>query len=104
MAGGLTPPVERRASPRTAQADSGWASRAWLRPGREVLLLDIGVGGVLVESPTVILPGKRVELTMIRGGMRYVATGRVVRAQLIGMRPTLYWAAIAFDAHVPSED
>jgi hypothetical protein len=89
--------VERRSAPRVAAADTRWGSRAILRPGHEIKLLDVGPGGVSILSNTRVLPGKRVELQLGASNDRCVAAGRVVRCRVIDLGPPIYEAAIALD-------
>jgi hypothetical protein len=90
--------AERRAARRVPPAGTEWADRAILRPGQDVTVLNIGAGGVLVSTATAIRPGRRVDLQLAGHAGKVMMAGRVVRCQLVSLRPPTYQAAIAFDA------
>lgn len=94
---------ERRRCPRRAGPDVPWAE-ARVRPGRDVVVVDLGAGGARVEGPTRLMPGARVVL-QLRAQERMVAvSGQVVRCEVAvldqqqGIR---YLSALRFDGLVP---
>ena len=96
MAPGLITNHDRRDTVRVRAEFTRWRRTAILRPGQEVLLLDLGTGGALVESPTRMKPGTRAELQLFGTERRHVR-GRVARCRVIHLDPVRYEGAIAFD-------
>lgn len=67
-----------------------------LRPGQEVVVLNLSRGGALVESPTRLAPGARTELQLF-GDLRRAVRGRVERCRVSSLGPLRYEGAIVFD-------
>lgn len=99
MAPGLTPRVERRHSPRFRPVHTQWSDIALLRPGREVHVINLSSGGVLIESASRLSPGTRAELQLF-GTRRRLVGGRIDRCQVSGLTPLAYRGAIVFDVHL----
>ncbi len=74
-----------------------WQRLALLRPGQEVVLVNVGPGGALVESLTRMSPGVRTELQLF-GASRRSVRGRVERCRVSGIEPLRYEGAIVFDS------
>ena len=92
--------VEERRSSRRQPADVLLDTLARVRPGRDVVLIDIATGGALVESPARLLPGARVVLQLLRPGETISLGSRVVRCEVAGIDPThgiRYRGALCFD-------
>lgn len=96
MAAGLTHPVERRATIRLRPADTSWRPDALLRPGQEVLVIDLSCGGALLESPSRMSPGARAELQLI-GDARRLVRGRIDRCHVVRLDPLCYRGAMVFE-------
>jgi hypothetical protein len=88
MARGLTPARERREAPRVDPRRTQWHEVALLRPGQEVLVVNLSPGGALLESPTRMSPGARAELHLF-GAPRLMVRGRVDRCEIVRLQPLL---------------
>lgn len=94
------PRDERRSSHRQPGRDCGWLALARLRPGLELIVLDLSPGGALVEVPARLLPGANVELQLTAPGWRWLGGARVLRCQVSALLPehgVRYRAALQFD-------
>jgi hypothetical protein len=89
-----------RAAPCTGPLRPG--RRLRLRTGRELDVLNIGAGGVLVETAVRLLPGTWVDVHVITVNGRELVRSRVVRAFVSGVSADriLYRGALAFDRFV----
>jgi hypothetical protein len=89
---------ERRRAPRVAADHFGLAGVAVVRPGVDVLVVDMSCGGVLVESSSAIRPGARTELAFdgLTGGRRLIGV-RALRSWVCRLEPLRYRAALRFD-------
>jgi hypothetical protein len=67
-----------------------------LRPGRQIVLVNISRGGALIHSTNHLKPGARTELQLL-GRERHVISGRIDRCRVIGLNPLRYEGAIVFD-------
>jgi hypothetical protein len=93
---------ERRANPRCGPAEAGWQTNGTLRPGHEIVLVDVTARGVLIETPARVLPGARVELQLGRDGARCRTGGLVRRSRVVSLRPLRFQAAIALEQPLES--
>lgn len=96
MARGLSDAVERRATTRVAPEYTPWRRVALLRPGLDIVLINLSAGGALVESPNRLTPGARTEL-QLTGSSRRVVRARIERCRVTGLEPLRYEGAIVFD-------
>ncbi len=101
--------VERRAHRRRATGECGWISKARVRPGVDVRLLDLSSGGALVEGAVRLLPGSRVELQLSSSDTRRVIAGRVLRCNVSALSAEhgiRYTAAVGFETRLamPGEE
>ena len=90
---------ERRGSRRRAAEPWPWRS-ARLRPGRDVVLLDVGDGGALVEASARMLPGTPVVLQLLMPEGARCIRGRVLRCEVASLDPcrgVRYRGALRFD-------
>lgn len=87
---------ERRCAERMVGSDSPWGVNARLRPGQDVTLVNISVGGALVESAARMSPGSRAELQLF-GTLRSQVRGRVAHCRVLHVDPLRYQGGIAFD-------
>lgn len=95
--------ADRRRFPRKKPNECPWLIEARLRSGTEVRVIDISNGGVLLEAPSQILPGARVELFLVAAGQRWLVKGRIVRSHVSVIAPECgvrYRAALAFNEPV----
>jgi len=89
-------PHERRCTARMRPHDTPWHRLALLRPGQEVVLLDLSAGGALVESRSRMNPGARTELRLF-GAERCHVRGQIGRCRVSHLDPVRYEGAIVFD-------
>ena len=71
-----------------------------MRPGQEVLVVNLSPGGALVESSARMKPGRRTELQLwetLCGTLRRTIGGRIDRCQVTALEPIRYTGAIVFD-------
>lgn len=94
---------ERRVAERVAPEQTRWHPLALLRPGQEVILVNVSPGGALVESPTRLAPGARTELQLF-GRSRCSVRGRLERCRVSGLEPLRYEGAIVFEASLEWTD
>ena len=95
MAGRLSR-EERRRTTRVPPEATPWEPAALLRPGVDVVLLNVSAGGALIESRTRISPGARTELQLL-GAVRRAVRGRIDRCAVSALNPVRYRGAIVFD-------
>jgi hypothetical protein len=88
--------VDRRLAERVPPGLTPWTRHALLRPGQEVLVVNLSRGGALVESHARLLPGARAELQLL-GKRRHSVRGRVARCRVVALDPIRYEGAIVFD-------
>ena len=90
--------VERRGFVR-APGDTWDVIGARIRPGHQVVIIDLSRGGALVDAALRILPGAVVDLQIETALGRTVHTGRVVRSAVaeLNAHTVRYRAAIAFE-------
>jgi hypothetical protein len=87
---------DRRAYPRLSAGELRWLRMARLKDGSPVTLIDLSVGGVLLESDSRLCPGSTLALELV-GATPIVVPLRVVRAQIASLRAgALYRGACAF--------
>jgi hypothetical protein len=67
-----------------------------LRPGRQVQLINVSAGGVLITSFCRLRPGARAEL-QLTGTYPLVVAGRIDRCRVVSLEPLNYEGAIVFE-------
>jgi PilZ domain len=88
--------VNRRAHPRLGAPELRWIHMARLKYGPAVRLIDLSVGGALLESSVQLRPGSNLALELV-GASQLVVPLRVVRCQLTSLAEQLvYRGACAF--------
>jgi hypothetical protein len=88
--------LNRRAHPRLGAGDLGGLRTARIKNGPRVTLIDLSVGGVLLESDNRLCPGSVLALELV-GSSQIVVPLRVVRSQIASIREgALYRGACAF--------
>lgn len=94
--------VERRRAERIPAAEWTSISRARVRPGPDVLIVNVSRCGVLVECASAILPGQIVVLEVCAGHTQWETRGAVVRAfvTMVEHQRARYRGAIEFDRRI----
>ena len=98
---------DRRSVPRhPASALHGVTAR--LRPGRDVILIDISESGALIDARTRLLPGSSVVFQLLLASQTVTLRGHVVRCEVASINPSRgvrYRGAVSFDEprRIPSE-
>lgn len=95
--------IERRQSARVGLPDLHGIVRARLRPGSDVQLIDVSIGGALVETTHRLRPGAPIELQLVTQSEQTPMRGRVLRCAVARLRPSsiFYRGAIGFDRCLP---
>jgi hypothetical protein len=95
--------TERRAAPRLGAAGEHGIVSARVRGGDAASVLNLSVGGALVETSCRLLPGSTIELHVTTNEGRTAVRGRVVRCVVsaLGASAICYRGAIRFDASLP---
>jgi hypothetical protein len=98
----LTDFEERRRAGRWAPSPIDSLSRARLRAGRELSVIDLSPLGMLVEGTTRLLPGTHVDVHVTAARGRSLVRARVVRCAVYNVRPDVvgYRGALAFCTQV----
>jgi hypothetical protein len=93
---------ERRREERLPPEQTKWAEGAKLRPGFDVRIVDIGSRGVLIEAPTRLHIGVRVEITLFASdtATRLELMGVVRRCHISNLSPLTYRGALEFSQTV----
>lgn len=93
---------ERRRTRRRRTADEHGITAARVRPGYDVMVIDISADGALVETAYRLLPGRAVELQFELFARRVAVRGRVLRCAVAAVRPwaVVYRGAILFDCAI----
>jgi hypothetical protein len=87
---------DRRAHPRLDARELSWLRTSRFKYGPSVRLIDLSVGGALLESDVQLRPGSNLALEL-DGASRVVVPLRVIRCQLTSLREKpLYRGACAF--------
>lgn len=89
--------ADRRVADRLSDAHVPFTS-ARVRPGHEVVLVDVSSAGALVEGGARLLPGRQVELQLASADGTIVVPGHVVRSYVwfLAASRVLYRSALAF--------
>ena len=90
---------DRRRTRRHRTTDEHGIAAARVRPGYDVVVIDICADGVLVETTYRLLPGTSVDLQLDLFTHRVLARGRVLRCAVAAVHPwaVIYRAAILFE-------
>lgn len=98
----MTDRLERRKTDRSIPTEHGIVS-ARVRPGREVFVIDLSAGGILVETIHRLLPGVWIELHLTTPERRVAMRGCVLRCAVARLGPESIWyrGAIRFDRKLP---
>ena len=93
------PLADRRADARFGQPVIA-GTQAILRPGYAVTLIDLSLGGALIQGPRPLRPGARVHLQLLTGTRRLGIAAHVLRcsvAALDSRQGVQYRGALKFD-------
>jgi hypothetical protein len=91
--------MERRRSDRRCPGHDEPISRLRLRTGREMTVVDVSNGGVLVEGQARLLPGTHVDVHVITRDGRQLIRSRVTRCYVCALQAAVvcYRGALAFE-------
>jgi hypothetical protein len=94
--------MERRKAQRRVPVSDEPIARIRLRTGREMTVVDVADGGVLVEGHVRLLPGTHLDAHVVTLAGRLLIRSRVARCWVAALQPdgVLYRGALAFDRHV----
>jgi len=94
----------RRSARRTVAADEP-LTRARLRTGGELTVVDASHWGVLTESTVRLLPGRHLDVHVVTADGRVLVRARVARAYVceVGRDTIRYRAALAFDSRISTD-
>ena len=98
----MTPPGDRRRTPRRAPDTDEPIARLRLRTGRELTVVDVAATGALVETDRRLLPGTGVDVHVMTTDGRELVRSRVVRAFVwkLSADRIVYRGALAFERHM----
>jgi hypothetical protein len=90
---------DRRRTPRREPDERDPLARVRLRVGRELQVVNISNGGVLVHGQTRLLPGTPLDVHVVTRHGRILVRGRVVRAYVARLASDDVWyrGAVAFE-------
>ena len=93
---------ERRRAARRVPHPLGPLSRVRVRAGRELTVVNISSGGVLVEGEARLLPGTHLEVHVVIVTGRTLVRSRVLRAYVADLSSdrVIYRAALGFEQNV----
>ena len=102
----MTALADRRRYPRIARVAWLNAVQARIRPGHDVLVIDLSHGGALVETSRRLAPGTVADLHLESTDGRHSTRASVVRSYVCALQPgqVLFRAALLFDRPVPWVD
>ena len=89
--------TDRRRCERHPSASTGWQANAVVRPGQDVVMVNIGRHGALVESTCRLRPGHRTELQLSGHNLKSSVRGRIDRSEVAALDPIRYRTAIVFE-------
>ncbi|TDI23345.1 MAG: hypothetical protein E2P06_10065 [Acidobacteria bacterium] len=95
---GRTP--DRRRAIRRIPTELSWLRGLRLRPGLDVVLVNLSTGGALVETSTQLRPGARTVLRLTGATGSWTVSGSVLRSWVAAIDPehgVVYRGALVFD-------
>ena len=94
----MTIASDRRLTPRASALAHGIVA-ARIRPGRDACLIDVCLGGALIETVYRLLPGVSIELHLATVERCVAMRGQVLRCAVARLRASGVWyrGAISFD-------
>ncbi len=100
----VTVAVERRHEARRAGGSPRWQSRAVLRPGQHVTVINITSRAALVESGARLRPGAITELQLSGVAKRTCVIGRLDRCCVTALDPLRYRGVVMFDQPIEIDE
>lgn len=100
----VTVAVERRQEARRAGGSGRWQTRAVLRPGQHVTIINITSQAALVESEARLRPGATTELQLASATARTSVKGRLDRCFVTALDPLRYRGVVMFDGPFDMDD
>lgn len=99
----MRPHGERRRHPRVTPFEWQGGIRGRIRPGHDVLVIDLSEGGALVETSRRLTPGSTAEIQLDAPDGRHTTRGVVVRSYvcLLLADQLLFRTAVALERPVP---
>jgi hypothetical protein len=103
----FTPPQlvrgERRASPRLALDQLPWLKHVNVDLTRAASIIDLSVGGALIEVDVPVHPGQATQFELCGDGMRTLVSGHVIRTEVSALHVDAirYRSACAFSEPLP---
>ena len=99
----MTARHERRRQPRLTPFEWNGGVRGRIRPGHDVLVIDLSEGGALVETSRRLLPGSTAELLLDALNGRHSTRASVVRSSVCALLAdlVLFRTALMFERPVP---
>ena len=99
----MRPRGERRRHPRVTPFDWRGGLRGRIRPGHDVLVIDLSEGGALVETSRRLTPGATAEIQLDAPDGRHTTRSVVVRSYvcLLLADQLLFRSALTFERPVP---
>ena len=90
---------ERRNNARYVAAEVTGISAVRVRPGIEATLIDLGAGGLALETDRRLLPGRFVHVQLIDRGGTTTLRARVLRTDVVRLTAmvVIYRCAVVFD-------
>jgi len=88
---------DRRREPRHIGGGSRFGSRAVLRPGQTVTLVNITSHAALVESESRLRPGAQTEMQLAESEKRTSIKGRLDRCYVAALEPIRYRGLVVFE-------
>lgn len=94
---------DRRRTRRRHRVEDHGVLSVRIRPGYGARLIDVSADGALIETNCRLLPGNDVELHVETHTRRLTIRGRVLRCDVVHLRPSSvsYRGAIGFDRSLP---
>jgi hypothetical protein len=96
--------LERRQEHRREGSSARWHSRAVLRPGQHVTIINITSRAALVESDARLRPGALTELQLASAGTRACVKGRLDRCCVTALDPLRYRGVVMFEGVLDIDD
>lgn len=88
---------DRRTEIRRLPRETPWLDTALLRPGQDVVVINLSSQGALLESSRRLCPGARAELQLASLDARRTLRVQVLRCAVTELNPLRYRGAVQFD-------
>ncbi len=99
----MTAHRDRRRHPRLTPIEWGGSVQGRIRPGHDVVMIDLSLGGALVETSRRLTPGAAAEVQLDALGGRHATRASVVRSYVYALLPdiVLFRTALMFERPLP---